>query len=66
VNDKFFGVAQAVADNPKLSRGRVWCIHCGRTRLVDSAERLRMGWPKCCGCTMTLDSPQERSDMVVK
>lgn len=44
----------------KLKRGKVWCVVCGRTQDVDSAECLRNGWPKCCGQTMTLDSPQER------
>ena len=52
--------AQAVADNDKLRRGRVWCLTCRRSQLVDSAECLRMGWPKCCGYTMSLDSPDER------
>lgn len=48
--------------HPKLSRGRVWCAECGRTEKVDSAIALRSGWPKCCGYTMTIDSPQERKE----
>jgi len=44
----------------KLARGEVWCRYCGRRRYVDSAECLRVGWPKCCGYTMTIDSPEER------
>lgn len=44
-----------------LSRGRVWCTRCGYTRLVNSAGALRQGWPKCCGYTMTIDSPEERT-----
>jgi len=46
--------------HPKLSRGQVWCMHCGATRHVNTADCLRNGWPKCCGFTMTIDSPQER------
>lgn len=46
----------------KLSRGRVWCRKCGRSCSVDSAAALRLGWPKCCGETMTIDSPQERAE----
>ncbi len=45
---------------PQLARGQVWCRQCGKTRRVDSAEAMRNGWPKCCGCTMTIDSPEER------
>jgi hypothetical protein len=47
--------------HPKLSRGRVWCKRCGRTERVDSANCLRHGWPECCGETMTIDAPDERS-----
>lgn len=47
--------------HPSLSRGKVWCTTCGRSQRVDSAERLRSGWPKCCGYTMTIDSPEERA-----
>jgi len=46
---------------PQLARGRVWCITCGISHLVNSAEALHIGWPKCCGYTMTIDSPQERA-----
>ena len=49
--------------HPKLSRGMVWCTECGRSERVDSARALRSGWPKCCGCTMTIDSPEERRAM---
>ena len=45
---------------PQLARGIVWCTHCGRPQKVSSAARLRDGWPKCCGYTMTIDSPEER------
>ena len=46
--------------HPKLSRGRVWCRKCGATQKVKSGECFRSGWPKCCGATMTIDSPEER------
>ena len=46
--------------HPSLARGRVWCVSCGRSERVDSAECLRSGWPKSCGYTMTIDSPAER------
>ena len=48
-------------DVPKIKRGKVWCIQCKRMKLVDGAECLRSGWPKCCGQTMTIDSPQWRA-----
>jgi len=46
--------------HPSLARGQVWCTACGATRRVDSASAFRHGWPKCCGFTMTIDSPEER------
>ena len=46
--------------HPKLQRRQVWCRDCGATRRVDSADALRHGWPKCCGYTMTIDSPAEQ------
>lgn len=49
-----------MAKIPKLARGLVWCTVCGAQRNVDSKFSLQYGWPKCCGYTMTLDSPQER------
>lgn len=49
--------------NSKLSRGQVWCHSCGRTQRVDSAGCLRSGWPKCCGYTMSIDSPEERATL---
>ena len=45
---------------PQLARGQVWCKRCGATQSVNSAECLRLGWPKCCNETMTIDSPEER------
>ena len=49
----------------KLRRGRVWCRTCGDTLRVDAAGAMRSGWPKCCGQTMTIDSPEERAAMAV-
>jgi len=45
---------------PSLKRGRVWCHVCGHTEAVDSAKCLASGWPKHCGQTMSIDSPEER------
>ncbi len=47
--------------HPKLARGRVWCTSCGHTQAVNSADAMKYGWPKCCGYTMTIDSPEERA-----
>jgi hypothetical protein len=46
--------------HPKLKRNKVWCRICGREEDVDSARCMKEGWPKCCGETMTIDSPEER------
>lgn len=46
---------------PQFRRGIVWCTTCGASQKVDSAECLGAGWPKCCGYTMTIDSPEERN-----
>lgn len=45
---------------PQLRRGTVWCTKCGRSQDVFAAIALRIGWPTCCGHTMTIDSPAER------
>lgn len=45
--------------SPQLARGRVWCLECGRTQKVHSADCLRHGWPLCCGYTMSISSPEE-------
>lgn len=47
-------------DIPQIRRGLVWCTQCGRSQRVDGAHCLLHGWPKCCGYTMTIDSPKER------
>jgi hypothetical protein len=56
-------VSDLVERVPQLRRGQVWCLQCGRTQRVDSASALWFGWPKCCGYTMTIDSPDERVAM---
>lgn len=56
-------LANVVRDTPSLARGKVWCRSCGRSQHVDSSHALRHGWPKCCGYTMTIDSPAEQTAM---
>ena len=46
--------------HPSLTRGIVWCKTCGRAQSVKSSEAMKNGWPKCCGYTMTIDSPEEQ------
>ena len=55
-----FDYERLARTHEKLSRGRVWCRTCGATRAVDSGDAMKNGWPKCCGYTMTIDSPQEQ------
>lgn len=44
--------------HPSISRGKVWCRHCGKPKSVDPAFCFKHGWPKCChGHTMTIDRP---------
>lgn len=55
------GLHESIAsDVPQIDRGQVWCRQCGSTLRVDGADCLRTGWPKCCGYTMTIDSPEEQ------
>jgi hypothetical protein len=55
------GTYRGMAEShPSLRRGMVWCRTCQRSQKVDSADCLRNGWPKCCGYTMTIDSPDEQ------
>lgn len=49
------------AEIPQFKRGKVWCRICRRSQRVDSAFALSHGWPRCCGYTMTVDSPEERA-----
>lgn len=46
---------------PQVKRGVLWCTQCGYNIKVDMAECMAMGFPTCCGYTMTMDSPEERS-----
>lgn len=46
--------------HPSLKRGIVWFRTCGRSQRVDCAGVLQNGWPKCCGYTMMIDSPEEQ------
>ena len=58
---------QSIVDQvPQLKRGRVWCLTCGTTMRVGAALALASGWPKCCGYTMTIDSPEERKALKAK
>lgn len=50
--------------HPSLLRGQVWCKKCGSTRMVNSGKALTYGWPKCCGHTMTIDSPEEQQSLL--
>lgn len=52
---------QLAASHPSLARGEVWCTKCGAHQYVNPAKSLRWGWPRCCGFTMTIDSPEERA-----
>lgn len=52
--------------HPKMARGMVWCIKCGRSERVDCGYCARRGWPECCGETMTIDSPEERRASAAK
>lgn len=51
---------EIAASHPSLLRGRVYCPRCMKTRRVDAAECLRVGWPKCsCGAgTMSIEQPK--------
>jgi len=51
-----------LANLPAIKRGQVWCVECGHTQRVDGAAAIAgAGWPKHCGFTMTIDSPEERA-----
>ncbi len=62
-------VAKNLADIPQIKRGMVWCTVCGHSERVDGGATLRgenAGWPKHCGFTMTIDSPEERAALDAK
>lgn len=54
-------VRTSIADIPQIKRGQVWCRACGFTRKTDGMKAITSGWPKHCGYTMTLDSPEEQA-----
>lgn len=52
---------------PQFKRGQVWCRICNATQRVDAVQStMGGGWPKCCGQTMTIDSPEEQARLSVK
>lgn len=59
-------VASIAKAHPKLERGLVWCTVCGKRLSVNAEFVMKLGWPKCCGKTMTLDSPEERKALEEK
>lgn len=62
VIDLMAALKKSLAEShPSLSRGVVWCVTCRRSQKVNSCECIASGWPKCCGQTMTIDSPAERA-----
>lgn len=55
-----------ISDIPQIKRGMVWCKTCGRSQSTAGTDPMRNGWPKCCGYTMTIDSPEERSALTAQ
>ena len=53
-------IINEIVEIPQLKRGIIWCTVCGKTINFRASNCLRNGWPKCCGYTMTIDSPEER------
>jgi hypothetical protein len=47
-------------EHPKIKRGKVWCRICGKEETIDPKYCMKNGWNKCCGETMTIDSPLEQ------
>lgn len=45
---------EKMAKAAKIKTARVKCEKCGHTETVDGARSLALGWPRCCGYTMTL------------
>lgn len=42
-----------VADDLKHFGGHLECLRCGKIKpLGDISDKLKNGWPKCCGYTM--------------
>jgi hypothetical protein len=56
------GFRSDLTEIPQFKRGKVWCTQCGREERADAVSATTGGgWPKCCGYTMTIDSPEERA-----
>lgn len=61
------GFKNDLSEIPQFKRGMVWCTVCGRSENVNAvAATMGGGWPKCCGYTMTIDSPEERAELAAK
>jgi hypothetical protein len=43
-----------IAQKAGIKAARVRCEKCKRERDVDGGKCIAMGWPSCCGYTMTL------------
>jgi hypothetical protein len=43
-----------IATDAAIKVARVKCDKCGRTQTVDGGRCLALGWPRCCGYTMSL------------
>lgn len=54
---------EVMAASAFVARGMVWCVVCGKSHSVNASYALAHGWPKCCGQTMTIDSPEERKQL---
>ena len=59
--DRIDAMYREMVEIPAIKRGLVFCHTCGRSEKVNGGDCLRHGRPKCCGHTMSLDSPEERA-----
>jgi hypothetical protein len=57
-------LAGIVAANPKLRRNRVYCHICGHSEAVNRIVCMREGWPKHCNVQMSINTPDERRDVL--
>lgn len=57
INDFYNTLANS---HPILARGECYCQKCGRTEIVNPADALKNGWPKCCELTMHLGAPDNK------
>ena len=63
----FKAVKKGLSEIPQFKRGLVWCKTCGRSEKINAVNAtLGDGWPKCCGYTMTIDSPEEQAEFKAK